>query len=426
MSKQTPLPRVVIVGAGFGGLWAARALYQKPVEVFLLDRNNYHSFWPLLYQVGSAELEPSQIAYPVRAILRRQPNVHFVMAEVTAVDPHQQQVKTADPHQPAIPYDYLILASGSVPRFFGIPGAKTHTYPLKTMEDGIRLRNQILRCFEMAAQEKEPNYRRRLLTFAIVGGGPTGIEYAGALAELVYNPLAKDYPSIDVSEVNILLIEAQDQLLSGMSPILGQYAAARLTQMDVNVHLQTMVSKVTADSLVLNDSDLIMTKTVVWTAGVEGAAIAAQSGLPTQRDKTVPVQPTLQVESLPYVYVVGDLAYFEVEGQPLPMLAPVAMQQGEWAARNILRQITEDRPQPFTYRDRGSMATIGRNTAVAQIYGRHFTGFVAWLVWVFVHIRELIGFRNRLLVLINWAYNYFAFERMIRLILPNKLDRDQL
>jgi NADH:ubiquinone reductase (H+-translocating) len=424
MNNQSDIPRIVIVGAGFGGLWAAKKLHKEPVNIFLLDRNNYHSFWPLLYQVGSAELEPSQIAYPVRAILRRQPNVRFVMAEVTAVDSHQQQVQTADPYQSPIPYDYLILATGSVARFFGIPGAERHTFPLKTMEDGIRLRNQILRCFETAEREQDPERRRRLLTFAIVGGGPTGIEYAGALAELIYNPLAKDYPGVNIDEVQILLVEAQTQLLQGMPDSLGQYAAARLATMKVTVRLNAMVSAVTDNSLTLNQNETILTETVVWTAGVGGEAVAATSGLPTQRNGTVPVQPTLQVEGLPHVYVVGDLAHFGENSQPLPMLAPVAMQQGEWAARNILRQLRGDAPQSFSYRDRGSMATIGRNAAVARIYGRNFTGFIAWLVWVFVHIRELIGFRNRLVVLINWAYNYVAFERMVRLILPAKLTMD--
>jgi NADH:ubiquinone reductase (H+-translocating) len=425
MDNQSERPRVVIIGAGFGGLWAARKLRGQPVEVLLLDRNNYHSFWPLLYQVGSAELEPSQIAYPVRAILRRQPNVRFVMAEVTAVDSQRQQIQTADPHQPAIPYDYLILASGSVARFFGIPGAEAHTFPLKTMEDGIRLRNQILRCFETAEQEQDPDRRRRLLTFAIVGGGPTGIEYAGALAELIYNPLAKDYPGVNIDEVQIILVEGQDRLLQGMPDSLSQYAAARLAQMGVKVCLKALVSAVTSDSLTLNQNETIRTETVVWTAGVGGEEVATRSGLPTQRNGTVPVRPTLQVEGLPHVYVVGDLAYFEENGQPLPMLAPVAMQQGTRAAHNILRQLQGEAPQPFRYRDRGTMATIGRNAAVARIYGRNFTGFIAWLVWVFVHIRELIGFRNRLVVLINWAYNYLAFERMIRLIMPADLIPDR-
>lgn len=425
MNEQTNKPRVVIVGAGFGGLWAAKALRGRPLEVLLLDRNNYHSFWPLLYQVGSAELEPAQIAYPVRAILRRQPNVRFMMTEVTAVDTNRQQVKTADPHQPAIPYDYLILASGSVARFFGIPGAQAHTFPLKTMEDGIRLRNQILRCFETAEREKEPDRRRRLLTFAIVGGGPTGIEYAGALAELIYNPLAKDYPGINMDEASIMLVEGQDRLLLGMPDSLGQYAVKRLTQMGVNVRLNALVSSVTAGSLTLNQDETIPTETVVWTAGVGGEEVANRSGIATQRNGTVPVRTSLQVEGLPTIYVVGDLAYFEEAGQPLPMLAPVAMQQGAWAAQNILRQLNGETPQPFKYRDRGSMATIGRNAAVARIYGRNFTGFIAWLVWVFVHIRELIGFRNRLVVLINWAYNYVAFERMIRLIMPADLIPDR-
>lgn len=409
-------PHIVIVGAGFGGLWAARALTGDPVRVTLLDKNNYHGFWPLLYQVAAAELEAEQIAYPLRRILRRRRNVSFVLGEVEELDLQAKALRTESQR---LAYDYLILALGSTSTFFNIPGADSYTFPLKTMEDGIALRNHILRCFEMAAQEPNAAERQRLLTFVVVGGGPTGVEYAGALAELIYGPLAKDYGELDVTEVSLVLVEMAGRLLLGMPEKLGGYAEARLRKMGVQVLLETQVTEVAGDCVCFKDGSRLPTRSVVWTAGVRGHPLAERWGLPVVRGGRVEVEPTLQLPGQPCVYVIGDMAAFpDEDGQPLPMLAPVAMQQGEHAAANIRRQIAGREPEPFRYFDKGTMATIGRSAAVARLAGVSFTGFVAWIVWLVVHLFQLIGFRNRLVVLINWAWSYLFFERAVRLILP--------
>ncbi|HZD10725.1 MAG TPA: NAD(P)/FAD-dependent oxidoreductase [Candidatus Binatia bacterium] len=410
------LPHVIVVGAGFGGLWTARALAGKPVRVTLLDKDNYHAFWPLLYQVAAAELEVEQIAYPVRRILRPKKNVYFVMGEVREVDFEQRLLHT---RRLALHYDYLVLAPGSTSSYFDIEGAKTHTYPLKTMEEGLALRNQLLRCFELAAQEEDEARRQQLLTFVIVGGGPTGVEYAGALSELIYGPIRKDYRGMSIENVRVVLVEMKERLLPKMPEKLGSYARKRLEARLVQVQLGTSVAEVSDGDVTFEDGSCLETETVVWTAGVRGSPLLEASGLPTNRGGRVKVQLTLQAPDQPRVYVVGDAAAFEGrDGEPLPMLAPVAMQQGEHAARNILRQIAGEAPRPFSYRDRGTMATIGRTAAVAHLFGRAFTGFGAWLIWLGVHLTQLIGFRNRLVVLINWAWSYLFFERMVRLILP--------
>lgn len=410
-------PRIVVIGAGFGGLWVARHLAHAPVQVLLLDRNNYHTFLPLLYQVAAAELEPEHIVYPVRSILRRAPNADFCLAEVEEIDFDARVVKTAE-H--TIPYDYLALAAGSASHFFGVPGAAEHAFPLKTLDDGIALRNHILRCFERAAHEPDAQRRQRMLTFVILGGGPTGVEFAGALAELVRGPLSKDYATLDVRHARVILLEAADSLLSAMPERLRAYALARLGKMGVQVHLRAVASQVTPESAQLQDGALIPTETVVWTAGVRGSPQAGAWGLPVARNGQVTVLPTLQVPDHPEVYVLGDLARVEQDGQPLPMIAPVAIQQGVAVARNIARQAAGQSPQPFHYRDRGAMATIGRNAAVTHLLGRDLTGFPAWVIWLGVHIFNLIGFRNRLMVMINWAWDYLFYERAVRLILPVK------
>jgi NADH dehydrogenase len=410
-------PRVVIVGAGFGGLWAARSLAHSELEVWLIDRNNYHTFLPLLYQVAAAELEPEDIARPIRSGLRKLPNVHFVLGEVNGIDFNACLVRTS---ASAIAYDYLILALGSTPRYFGIQGASEHSLPLRTLAHGIAARNQILRCFERAVHEPDAEQRRRMLTFAVVGGGPTGVEFAGSLAELIKGPLKKDYPSLDFGEVCVILIEAADRLLPNLPERLARYTLSRLRKMTVDVRLRAPVSQITAGSVRLKDGDEIRSETAIWTAGMRGDPAAESWGLPTARSGQVTVRPTLQTPDHPDVYVIGDLAYIEHAGRPLPMVAPVATQQGVMAAQNIGRQIAGQSPLPFQYHDRGSMVTIGRNAAVTDLQGRCFTGFIAWLLWLSVHIFNLIGFRNRLLVLVNWAWDYFFYERAVRLILPSE------
>lgn len=410
-------PQVVIVGAGFAGLWAFRTLARSRASISLLDRNNYHTFQPLLYQVGAAELEPENIAYPIRSILRKFSNAGFILGEVKAVDFTRRVVQIADSE---IPYDFLILAAGSVTHFFGVPGAADLAFPLKALEHGVALRNHTLSCFERAMQEPDAQRRRQALTFAIVGGGPTGVEFAGTLAELIRGPLAKDYPNLDFREVKVLLLEALGRLLSDMPECCGAYAVERLRRMNVDVCLNAIVTRVTPEALHLKDGMIIPTETVVWTAGVRGDPLAERLGLPTGRNGRVAVLPTLQTPGHPEVYVIGDLCHLEQDGRPLPMTAPVAIQQGVTAAQNIMRQMAGQPPAPFRFRDKGTMVTIGRNVAVAHLARRCFTGFVAWLIWLAVHIFNLIGFRNRLLVLMNWAWDYLLYERTVRLILPSE------
>lgn len=409
-------PQVVIVGAGFGGLWAARTLANTAVDVLMLDHNNYHTFLPLLYQVAAAELEPEQIAYPVRSILRKMPNVNFAMAEVRRIDFSKRVVET---DELAFPYDYLVLATGSTSHFFGVPGAAEHAFSLKTLEQGVALRNHILYLFERAANEPDAERRQKLLTIIIVGGGPTGVEYAGALAELINSFLVSDYPALDFREVRVVLLEAAGGLLSGLPESMGEYAALRLSDMGVEVRFQAAVSRITGEAVYLKDGGVIPTETVVWTAGVRGDPLAEAWGMPTARDGRVKVLPSLQVPDQTNIYVVGDLAFVEEDGRPLPMVAPVAVQEGVAAARNIIHQVSGEETVPFRYKDRGTMATIGRNAAVARLGERAFTGFLAWILWLGVHLFNLIGFRNRILVMINWAWDYFLFERAVRFIFPS-------
>jgi NADH:ubiquinone reductase (H+-translocating) len=415
MTSVQQRPRVVIIGAGFGGLWAARALADSPAEVLLFDRNNYHTFLPLLYQVAAAELEPEEIAYPVRSILRGSPNVQFVWAEVREIDLTARVVRTAER---TVPYDFLILSLGSTSHFFGVPGAAQFAFPLRTLEQGILLRNHILSRFERAAHEPDAERRQHMLTLAIVGGGPTGVETAGSLMELIRGPLARDYPTLDFLEVRVVLLEATEHLLSGLSERHRAYALARLRKMGVGVRLKAMVGEVTHEAVHLKDGPVIPAETVIWTAGMRGEPLAGAWGFVTARNGQVAVLPTLQAPNRPEVYVIGDLAYVEENGRPLPMVAPVAIQQGMMAARNLTRQFTGLSPLPFHYRDRGTMVTIGRNAAVTHLAGRDFTGFPAWVLWLGVHIFNLIGFRNRLFVVVDWARDYLFFERAVRLILP--------
>ncbi len=408
-------PRVVIVGAGFGGLWAARGLSNGPVEVTLLDRNNYHTFFPLLYQVAAAELVPTDIAHPVRSMFRRAPNVTVRMAEMTGLDLDAREVHTSGgPYR----YDHLVLALGSEPSFFGVEGAAEHAFPLRWMDDAVPLRHHVLTRFE-AATTADPGRRSRLLSFVVVGGGPTGVEYAGALSELIFGPLLEDFPDVAADEVRIELVEAFDSLLRGMPAKLAQYATDRLARRRVNVRLGATVESVEATSVRLAGGERIPTETVVWTAGVRGDPRMAEWGLPVGRGGRVPVTEALRVEGRPEVSVIGDLAYREDEhGEPLPQVAQVAIQQGRRVARNIVRAVAGEQPEAFRYRDLGMLAVIGRNAAVAYVFGFAFRGLTAWLLWLGIHISWLIGFRNRVLVLLNWGWNYVFFRRAVRLILP--------
>lgn len=416
-------PHVVVVGAGFGGLAAVRALAKAPVDVTVIDRNNYHTFLALIYQVAAAELETTDIAYPIRSILRRMPGVDFLKAEVQGIDLERHLVLTDE--QP-VPYDRLILATGSIPHTFGVPGAAEYTFPLTSLEHAVDLRNHILCCFERAVHEPDPERRRQILTFVVVGGGPTGVEFAGVLGELIHGPFKRDYPSLNFQDVHIVLIEAVDRLLSFLPEKLGHYTADRLRRRNVDVQLRTMVDRVTPDAVHLKDGSSLATQTVVWTAGVQGDPRFPTWGFSTGPNGRIPVEPTLRVPDHPEVYVIGDLCYLEQNGHAIPMVAPAAVQGAEVAAGNIVREMRGQPLEPFVYKSPGLMVTIGRNSGVANLkarlvpHGLAFTGFAAWFTWLAVHLMKLIGFRNRMIVMINWAWDYFLFERGVRLIMPGK------
>ena len=407
------MKRVVIVGVGFGGLRTARVLAGKGVEVLLIDRQNYHLFQPLLYQVATASLEQESIAYPIRAMARRWEGVNFRLAEVCGADFDQQKLFTAEE---TIDYDYLVLAAGSVTNFFGQESVECHAYDLKKLNHAVELRNQILGSFEKAAREYDPARRQALLTFVIVGGGPTGIEFAGALQELIRYVLAKDYPELRLPETRILLIEATERLLPALPGELQIYALEKLRRMGVEVFLNTRVIGAEAERVLLADGTAIPAHTLFWSAGVSAAPLAAAFSMTKAANGRIPVEPDLTLSGHPEVFVIGDMAFLEQDGAPLPMVAPVAMQQGEYAGKAILQKILGKTIVPFRYRDKGTMATIGRSAAVATAFGRNFSGFLAWIVWLALHLMYLVGFRNRLLVLLNWAFYYFLHERQVRLI----------
>ncbi|MHB8769667.1 MAG: NAD(P)/FAD-dependent oxidoreductase [Syntrophales bacterium] len=413
----TAKPRVIVIGAGFGGLWAVQTLARESVDVRVIDRNNYHTFLALLYQVAAAELEAEDIAYPIRSIFRNLPQVDFALAYVHHID-IEKRIVTTD--KEAFPYDYLILASGSIPHTFGVPGVDTHAFFLKTLEEGVELKNHIVCCFESAAMLGHGAGKSGILTFVIVGGGATGVEYAGALSELVHGSIVRDYRKIDFRSVRIILLEAADTLVGNMPRSIQSYTLRKLRQLGVEVRLSTKVTAVTPEAVVLSDQETIPTQTVVWTAGVRAEPVAALSGIPVRNDGRVPVTPTLQVPGHPEIYVIGDAAFINAEGGPLPMVAQVAIQSAVAAAHNIGLQLAGRHPLPFRYRDRGSMITIGRNAAGAAIGSRTYTGFFAWVLWLVIHLVNLIGFRNRVMVLINWAWDYLLYERAVRFVFPSQ------
>ena len=409
--------RVVIVGAGFAGLWAAKKLAGSGVDVLMVDRNNYHTFPPLLYQVAASEIAPEEIAFPIRSILPKMKGVRFGMYEVSGIDLDAKLVKTSCRD---FEYDYLVMALGSAAGFLGIEGAEEHSFPLKTLEHAVELRNHILRLFESASCDVETRLECMSINIVIVGGGPTGIEYAGALLELVRGPLSSDYPDLDCRKVKIILLEAAEKLVPELDEKSSEYILSRLAKMGVEVRLGSFVSKVTPTAVFMKDGSSIQTETVVWTAGVRGIPEAKDWGLPVGKGGRVPVLPTLQVPNHPEAYVVGDMAYVESGGHPLPLTAPVAIQEGTAAAANILNQTQGEQPEPFNFHDKGFMVTIGRKLAVASIRGKTFFGIPAWMMWLGVHIFNLIGFHNRIFVLIHWARDYFFHDKSVRLILGAK------
>jgi NADH dehydrogenase len=406
----------VVVGAGFGGLAVVRGLRHAEVDVTLIDRHNYHLFQPLLYQVASALLDPSDIAHPVRSMLRHSRNCDFRLAEVTGVDMERRSVRTTTGE---LGYDHLVLATGSATSYFGNHEVAARAYGLKDLGEALALRARVLDAFEQASRSDVPDERQPLLTFVIVGAGPTGVEYAGALSELVYHVLRHDFPSIDVDRVDIVLVEATGAVLGGFPAGLGRRAQAALKRKGVRILFDHTVAGVATGEVVFASGERLPAATVIWTAGVSAEAPAGLDGVERARQARVPVNSaTLEVEGQGGVHAIGDLAACAgPDGRPLPMLAPVAIQQGEHAARVIAaRARGEPDPGPFRYCDHGTMATVGRNVAVAQIGPLRLSGLIGWLAWLFVHLMSLVSFRNRLLVLIGWAWNYVFYDRPVRLI----------
>jgi len=407
-------PRVVIAGAGFAGLTCARGLKNAPVDVLLVDRNNYHLFTPLLYQVASALLDPGEVARPVRELIRPLGNADFRLARVTGVDLERRALKT---DRGELPYDYLVLATGSQSDYFGNASLAKHAMGLKQMEEGLALRNRVLSRVEATQWIGDRERRRNMLTFAIVGGGPTGVEMAGALSELIRHVLKKDYPHLDLGEVRVLLLEAEDSLLATFDPALREAARRSLQRKGVEVMLGARVADVTDQSIRLAGGEEISVGTVVWTAGVRGSEVGALLGVKLLRQARVPVDKTLQLPGHPAVFVIGDLAGAVDGANPLPMLIPVAMQEGRRVAATIGDMVRNGGASAFVYKDPGTMATIGRNSAVAQLGRVHLSGFPGWVMWLTVHLVNVVSFRSRILVLINWAWDYLFYDRPIRLVL---------
>jgi len=406
-------PRVVVVGGGFGGLYAAMALRDAPVLVTLCDRNNYHLFQPLLYQVATGGLSTEEIAAPIRRILRSQQNADVLLADVQAVDLERREVVHG---QGRLPYDYLVVATGARHAYFGHGEWEADAPGLKTIDDALAIRRRIYMAYEEAERCTDASLLPAFLDFVVVGGGPTGVEMAGAIAEIARRTLRRDFRHIDPASSRIILVEAGPRVLPGFPAQLSVKAMQQLTAMGVEVRLGTPVTGVSADGVQLGDT-WIPSRTVIWAAGVEASPLGRSLAGPADRAGRVEVAGDLSLPGHPEVFVVGDLALVPgSDGRPLPGLAPVAMQEGRMAARNIARRIGGQPTMPFRYRDRGVLATIGRRAAVADVRGVRLTGFPAWLAWLFVHILYLIGFDNRVVVLWRWAYAYVTFERAARLI----------
>jgi NADH:ubiquinone reductase (H+-translocating) len=412
-------PHVVVVGAGFGGLKAVRALRAAPVRVTLVDRRNHHLFQPLLYQVATAALSPADIAYPVRSILRRQRNASVLLAEAVAVDRRARELVLSDGR---LRFDYLVLATGARHAYFGHDAWEESAPGLKTLEDALEIRRRILLAFERAERETDESRRRALLTFVVVGGGPTGVELAGAIGEISRQVLVPDFRAIDPREARILVLEAGPRILPSFTEDLARKAEESLRALGVEVRAGCPVTEV-KEGVVEAGGTTIAASTVLWAAGVRASPLAATLGVGLDRAGRVLVEPDLSIPGDPRIFAIGDVAAFVHQtGGTLPGVAPVAIQQGRHAAANILADLAGRPREPFRYRDRGSLAVIGRARAVAEFGGLRLSGFLAWLTWCFVHILFLIGFRNRALVLLEWAWAYATEKRAARLI-TGSIDR---
>lgn len=420
-TSAASVAHVVIIGGGFGGLYAARALARAPVRITLIDRRNHHTFQPLLYQVAMAALSPGDIASPIRWILRRQRNVEVLLANAIAIDAANDRVVLSDGD---VPYDFLIVAAGATHAYFGHDEWQAVAPGLKTLEDALEIRKRVLLAFERAERETDPDRRRALLTFVLIGGGPTGVEMAGALAEIARQSLADDFRHIDPGSARILLVEGGPAVLSAFPENLRESARRDLERLGVDVRLGTMVTDVQPGRVEMG-GESIDAETIIWAAGVAASPLGATIGTPTDRAGRVLIEPDLTVPGHRNLFVIGDLAALAAaDGRPLPGVAQVAIQMGRHAAANITRALENQPYRPFTYRDLGNMATIGRASAVADFGWLRLKGWLAWLAWLFVHILKLIGFRNRLVVFVQWAWAYFSYQRAVRLITGDKPEAD--
>jgi NADH dehydrogenase len=405
-------PRVVIIGAGFGGLNAARALSKAPVRLSVIDRQNHHLFQPLLYQVATAALNPSDIASPIRRILRRQRNAEVLLAEAAAIDVEGKRVVLADGE---IPYDHLIVATGATHSYFGHNDWEPFAPGLKSIEDALEIRRRVLYAFEAAEREPDAARRRAWLTFVIVGAGPTGVELAGALSEIARHALARDFRHINPAEARVILLEGSVRVLPAYTEDLSEAARQQLVHLGVEVHTGKMVTEIDPEGVNVGP-ERFEARTVLWAAGVAASPLARSLGVPLDRAGRVQVEPDLSLPGHPEVVVIGDLASLTQDGKLVPGVAPAAIQQGQHAARNIVRSLRGEPRRTFRYVDKGSLATIGRAAAVADLNVIKLSGWIAWVAWLFIHIFFLIGFRNRFIVLFQWAWSYVTYDRGARLI----------
>jgi NADH:ubiquinone reductase (H+-translocating) len=422
--------RVVILGGGFGGLNAARSLKRADADVTLIDRRNFHLFQPLLYQVATGGLSPGEIASPLRYVLNRQKNTRVLLGEVVDIDVARREVVLKDNSR--IPYDTLIVATGSTHSYFGHPEWAALAPGLKTVEDATEIRTRFLLAFERAEKETDPEERRANLTFVIVGGGPTGVELAGAIGEISRDTLKNDFRRINPADANIFLIEGTPRLLPPYPPALSEAAERSLIKLGVQTRTGSMVTGIDENGVTVNSGGKeirIAAKTVFWAAGVQasplGGILAAHTGLTLDRAGRVPVEPDLSIAGHPEILVIGDLAAFQQDGKQLPGVAQTAIQQGHYAAKLIEHRLRGEKARPFHYFDKGNLATIGRNHAVADIGPFKFSGFLAWLIWLFIHLLNIVEFESRLLIAMQWAYDYFTHNRGARLITGEWASRDE-
>ena len=407
--------QVVVIGGGFGGLAVTRALAGAPVQITLVDRRNHHLFQPLLYQVAMAGLSPGEIAVPIRSVLRKQKNARVLLAEASRIDTAARQVVLAE--APPLAYDFLVVATGAATSYFGHDDWRGVAPGLKDIEDAVEIRRRVLLAFEAAERESEPEARRRHLTFAVIGGGPTGVELAGAIAELASYVLARDFRAINPEDTRVILLEGGARILNAFAPQLSDRASRSLAGMGVEVRTGAQVTQIDSDGILLG-GERIRAGTVLWAAGVAAAPLPEDLGAPLDRAGRIVVEGDCSLPEHPEIFCIGDAAAFipEPGKAPLPGVSPVALQQGRFVARQIGRRIDARPPETFVYRDKGSMATIGRSRAVVEIGKIRLSGFLAWLTWLLVHIYYLVDFRNRTIVIINWAWSYFTYRRGARLI----------